>query len=305
MNAQKTCKHFLLLFALAFLSSFSFGQNYEVSCPLGSSPLYPIGVTFDGVTGNYRAWLCVDFSGNIIQNGVAPTTYTNPSFPTVSTNISIDGLGRGIWQLTDSTKSPALRARILLDNPAGSGAMSFNAATTGATSPIQVNNTAFLAGGGLASGITCPSAGGSSLYGLYVNGVPGGVIRLDGNATGSLFLAPTANAGSSPCIVFPPISGNVSLSLDEDCGSTTACAKTALTPGITVHGTVALSSGTPSTAVLTALPFTSTSSYVCTATEATNAANNLLKVVNTSATSATITGPNTITDTINYICHGS
>jgi hypothetical protein len=92
----------------------------------------------------------------------------------------------------------------------------------------------------------------------------------------------------------------------HSCGTTTTCANTANGSNRIIFGSVALTSATPSTAVVSSITaFTSTSSYVCTLTNQTNAANNLLKVVNTSTTSFTITGPNTITDVIGYICIGS
>lgn len=39
--------------------------TYELTCPAGSNPLYPVGVTFNLATGFYRQWLCVDTSGNV------------------------------------------------------------------------------------------------------------------------------------------------------------------------------------------------------------------------------------------------
>lgn len=89
------------------------------------------------------------------------------------------------------------------------------------------------------------------------------------------------------------------------CGTTTTCAKTAQTAPIIVYGTVALSSGTPSTATITALPFSGTTNYVCSGTNQTNAANNLIKFANASASSTVITGPNTLTDVIGYQCIGN
>lgn len=91
----------------------------------------------------------------------------------------------------------------------------------------------------------------------------------------------------------------------KNCGTTTVCAVTAVTTPKIAFGTVAFSSGTPSTATLTALPFTSTASYVCTVTEVSDATKNLIKVANASASSTVITGPNTITDTVGYVCVGS
>lgn len=105
----------------------------------------------------------------------------------------------------------------------------------------------------------------------------------------------------------PGANANVMLAVSAvSCGTTTTCAATA-TPGLKIaFGTVPLTSATPSTAVVTAIPaFTSTSSFTCVATEQTAQANNTLKVVNTSTTSITITGAATNTDTIGYFCWGT
>lgn len=91
----------------------------------------------------------------------------------------------------------------------------------------------------------------------------------------------------------------------RNCGTLVACAGTVPVAPITVYGTAAYTSASPSTITLTALPFTSTSSYVCTAAEVTDASKTAFKIVNASASSTVITGPNTITDTMNYICVGT
>jgi hypothetical protein len=103
----------------------------------------------------------------------------------------------------------------------------------------------------------------------------------------------------------PDASGTVSFAAVESCGTTTTCSATVQTKPFLVYGTVPLTSGTPSKATITGLPFTSASSYVCTATENTTAGNNLLKIVNTGGTSTVISGPNSVTDTINYQCVGT
>jgi hypothetical protein len=89
----------------------------------------------------------------------------------------------------------------------------------------------------------------------------------------------------------------------EFCGTTTTCSKTAETGQIIVFGQVSLSSGSPSTATITSLPYTSSATYYCTATEAGGVS--AVKIVNSSGSSTVITGPNTVTDPINYICVGS
>lgn len=91
----------------------------------------------------------------------------------------------------------------------------------------------------------------------------------------------------------------------QNCGTTVTCANTIVTAPIFVFGTAPLSSGAPSTATITSLPYTSVSSYVCTATEASSATGNLLKVVNSSGATTVITGPATVTDTVGYQCIGS
>lgn len=94
--------------------------------------------------------------------------------------------------------------------------------------------------------------------------------------------------------------------LGQNCGTTTICGNTATALMRVVFGSVALSSGTPSTATVTGFSpaFTSTSTFFCMATNATTAADSV-KIVNASSSSITITGPNTVTDTINYVCVGT
>lgn len=91
----------------------------------------------------------------------------------------------------------------------------------------------------------------------------------------------------------------------KNCGTTVACAGTLVPSPITVYGSAPFSTGSPSTITLTGLPFTSTTSYVCVVANATSATHTAVDVVNQSASSTLITGPNTITDTMNYVCVGT
>lgn len=93
----------------------------------------------------------------------------------------------------------------------------------------------------------------------------------------------------------------------QACGTTSTCSATAMTSGQIVQGSAALVSGTPSAVTITAISpaFTSTATYNCTATEITNPANNLLSVTKVSGSSITITGPNTLTDVVGFICVGN
>lgn len=90
----------------------------------------------------------------------------------------------------------------------------------------------------------------------------------------------------------------------EDCGTTAACAQTVLSTPFYVKGTASLVSGSPSTVTITGLPFSSSTSYVCTANDRTTAANGV-KMVPSSGSQAVITGPNTVTDGVGYICGGN
>ena len=146
-------------------------------------------------------------------------------------------------------------------------------------------------------------------YSIINNGVDKGCVGVTGSPL-SQFAATTSaqlrgivsdESGTGAAL----FAGSPFLPSIQLCGTTTTCAKTVQSSAIIVYGTVPLSSGAPSTATITALPFTSTSSYVCTVTEASSATGNLLKVVNASASSTVITGPATVTDTINYICVGT
>ena len=94
----------------------------------------------------------------------------------------------------------------------------------------------------------------------------------------------------------------------QSCGTTSSCAATAIaTTARIVYGSAPLVSGTPSTVTITGISpaFSSSSSYVCSATDVTAATSNLLSVANVSGSSFTITGPATNTNTINYICVGN
>jgi hypothetical protein len=125
-----------------------------------------------------------------------------------------------------------------------------------------------------------------------------------GGGTGCL------NYGGGPGgfdLQLPSVNGTLSPLIAKDCGTTTTCSATDISSTVRIiKGSVALASGTPSTATVTGFSpvFSSTTSFVCTGTNATTQANPV-KITNASASSITITGPNTVTDTINYICVGN
>jgi hypothetical protein len=85
----------------------------------------------------------------------------------------------------------------------------------------------------------------------------------------------------------------------QNCGTTSTCAKTPQTSAIFVYGgPIALAAGT---LTVTSLPFTSSTSFVCTANDVTRT--NAIEVVYSSGSSATFNG--TGTDSFRYTCIGN
>jgi len=100
----------------------------------------------------------------------------------------------------------------------------------------------------------------------------------------------------------------VPVSSFADCATTAACPSTVRGTLRTVIGIGLLATGSPSTyAVTTISPaFTSATSYLCTAQDATTIATNIgvLTAGYVSGSAVTFTGPNTTTDTFRFICTG-
>jgi hypothetical protein len=140
-------------------------------------------------------------------------------------------------------------------------------------------------------------------------------VSIHKGATEGIFIAADTHLGGatlvsqdvskSPKLTFSTNTGGIPTM--QDCGTTTSCANTAVLSGLIVKGSVALSSGAPSTATVTGInpAFTSSTSYVCTVSPQSNAATTLLSVANVDGTSFIITGPATVTTVINYICTGN
>lgn len=139
---------------------------------------------------------------------------------------------------------------------------------------------------------------------LGTNALPFSSVYIGAAATNNARITGTMTAART--ITIPDASITLAGDTVTFCGTTTTCSATNIsTSAKVVSGQVALSSGTPSTAVVISIPaYTSTTSYACSATNMTTAANSI-KVVNTSTTSITLTGPNTVTDNVSYVCSGS
>jgi hypothetical protein len=95
----------------------------------------------------------------------------------------------------------------------------------------------------------------------------------------------------------------------QSCATTTTCSHTDESAVLKiVIGSAALVSGSPSTAAVTGISpaFTSASTFHCTASDATTIANNVgvLTAGYVSGSAVTFTGPNTVTDSVHYVCVG-
>ncbi len=96
----------------------------------------------------------------------------------------------------------------------------------------------------------------------------------------------------------------------QTCGTTTTCSHTATGPALKiVYGRVALSSASPSIAAITGISpaFTNNGTYHCVTDDRTDITHptGVLAAGYVSGSAFTITGPNTVTDTVDYVCTGN
>jgi hypothetical protein len=286
------------------------------------------GITGGGTAGTIPEFTSGTALGNspIVDAGASGITITEPSTANfiVSTGASLGGglqvSGTGTGQAKGYIGSAPLAT--FGSNPSSNayGGCSFNAsangsavclaqASTGAFSKMVLSSSGAQTAGnpsfslsdftgnainGIESGNGSAAPGidylaaASQFHTFYVNGVS--EFQIDGNgianATGGFQQNGTA--------------------LARNCGQTTSCANTAAPAVRIIYGSAPLVSGTPSVATVTGISpvFTSTTSFQCSADNATTQANSI-KVVNTSTSSITLTGPNTVSDTIAYICVGT
>jgi hypothetical protein len=155
-----------------------------------------------------------------------------------------------------------------------------------------------------ATRVTDSGTGNSWKIGKTFLGTP---VCIATTGSGGSYCVTGSLAGGAFTMKLPASNGTLSPLGVQDCGTTSTCAATDISATAhIVKGSVALVSGTPSTATVTGFSpfFSSTSSFVCTASNATTQTN-AIKVVNASTSSITLTGPNTVTDTVNYSCIGN
>ena len=156
--------------------------------------------------------------------------------------------------------------------------------------------------------INIGSSSGSSALNL-VSGTGG--INFSGTVSGisalsySSQLTSTVATGTAPFVVASttPVANLTLVNHPkvQSCGTTTSCSNTALSNSRIVIGSVGLSAGSATVSGFSPA-FTSSSTFVCTATDASGAS--AVRVTNASASSITLTGGLLSGDTINYHCIG-
>jgi len=101
------------------------------------------------------------------------------------------------------------------------------------------------------------------------------------------------------------VGGGSGVSSTIFCGTTVACAGTTQGGVKLTYGRATLNGGTPATATLTGLPYTSSASYSCVATDDNATTLSPIAVTYSSGSSAVLTGGTASTDVISYICSGT
>lgn len=257
---------------------------------------------------------------------VAPQAQRSGTSPSAGNVVSLTAQAGGAQSGTTSSGG-AGGASTLAGGAGGIGGSS--SGTAGAGGAVSVT------GGAGGAGPITGGAGGSTLVkaGAGGNGSSaggsGGNVNLVGGAVGTggtgaagrvriedaadntkiaAFDVASITTATVRTITVPDASITLGSNVMYACGTTVTCAAT-VTPNIKIaYGSVALTSASPSTASLTALPFTGTTTYTCSgspqgATAAIAAAG--VAFNNTSASATTITGPNTVTTVIAYVCIGT
>lgn len=139
-------------------------------------------------------------------------------------------------------------------------------------------------------------------------GAAGANTVLSGNITSAKqFLTQTGTGAVSAAPAWGALAITDVPSIMQACGTTSTCAHTAVTSPKFAFGSAPLVSASPSAVTITGISpaFTSATSYKCTLTNETSAAHTALTIAYVDGTSFTITGPNTLTDTIGYVCVGN
>jgi hypothetical protein len=140
---------------------------------------------------------------------------------------------------------------------------------------------------------------------LGVAGTTTGTLTLSGSTSGTITVTPAATAGTAT-LTLPAITGGVPVL--HDCGSTGSgnqnCTAAAVSTNTRIFAGHSTLSGSAAVITFPAPAFTATTSYECVANDVTTRAN-VVQMVTTSSSTATITNTTGATDVISWICAGN
>ena len=171
-------KHFLILAALLLAPAFASGQVvYELACPAESQPVNSgAGVTFNPLTGKYRANICVDSFGTV--------TFTASILPSVIGGVQYAASYAGISTTCGITEAinalPNKRGKVILQN----GNCSSSGWPVAITTPVVIEGQGM--GGPNDAGTNASVVAGSSLTNtstgstFFTISLPGGTTSLQG-----------------------------------------------------------------------------------------------------------------------------
>jgi len=137
-----------------------------------------------------------------------------------------------------------------------------------------------------------------------------GTVVMNNATTGTITLQPTTGALGTVTATFPATTINVSGANTAECGTAAACSTVNSSATVKiVYGSVALLTASPSAVTVTGLSpaFTGSTTYHRATTPVGNTAAIAaagVAIAYVSGTSFTLTGPNTVTTVIDYVCVG-
>lgn len=302
-----------LIILFAFTVALVLGQPAGVYLPGVAQQPALNTVTPSGVQGTttYCYWVVAIYAGgNSAPAGPVCTANANATLS--SSNYDI---------VTFSAPSPVLSAVIGYDilrtttatPPTGACACAVSA--NAASSPVNDQSNSLSA-----YTVTTNTSFGNVFVDIETNANPrvglavGGTKRVMFDVAGQSAASPTTFISANTAarsVTLPDAAVTLNGISSFDCGTSAgACSNTATSSTLRIiTGTAAATSASPSTVAITGISpaFTSATSYRCVAQDTTTAANvfSVLSAGYVSGSAVTFTGPNTLTDTIRYICIGN
>jgi hypothetical protein len=291
-----------------------------VTCPANGTMVIPSPPTPPGcnpaICTGWRAYVVASSSGTgaellqtitaLNSSGVGCTlsALSNLTSCALGSSLTLTSLGAGAAEPTNPTLFiapvsgttmgaflPISEASLNITNHYLSWITTGTAATCTIAVQTSSDNITFTTAG---TAQTCTSSGS-----YYLNTAASNFIRVN-------LTAFTATGANVPSIAWTLVDSPSTLSsvTVTGCGSTTTCTPNATLPGTNIKVVFGVVTLAGNTATITGIPaFSATTSYSCAVTDQTTA--QLVKVVNTSTTSITISDTVGATDVVSYVCVGT